>query len=290
MDLTVQNEYLRVSAETLGAQLRYIVSTDGTDYLWRGDDVFWSDRAPVLFPYVGRLTGGQYFYQGKYYPMTIHGFASAAQFRAEQISAAEMRFHLEHSPETMAIYPFCFRFTISYRLEENRLIQTYTVTNTGTGNQYFGIGSHHGFNVPLTPGFSFEDYTLTFDSDAAPVRLDLSPDCFPTGAQLPFPLEDHTLPLRHDLFDRDAIVLGQPGSSIRLGSSKDTHSVTVEYHGIPYLALWHTPKTQAPYVCIEPWFSLPSRKDVLEDLRSQPSLLLLEPGATHTSTLRFTFT
>lgn len=290
MELTIQNEHLRVAAETLGAQLQYIRGIDGTEYLWQGNAAFWKDRAPVLFPYVARLTGGQYIYKGKYYSMSIHGFAAASEFRAEQIDSAEMRFHLLSSPETLQMYPFPFHFTVSYRLEQNCLIQTYTVMNTGTETQYFGIGSHHGFNVPLAPDLSFEDYALQFEPDAKPVQLGLSPDCFITGADVPFSLTNGALPLTHDLFDLDAIVLAQTGGSIRLCSLLDPHSVTVDYQGTPYLALWHTPKTQAGYVCIEPWFSLPSRKGVVEDLANQPSLLSLEPGACHISTLCFTFT
>ncbi len=290
MELTIQNQHLRVAAEPLGAQLCYIRGTDGTEYLWLGDEAIWKDRAPVLFPYVGRLTGGKYIHNGKHYPMTIHGFASGAEFQGEQVSQTEMRFHLPSTPETLKIYPFDFHFTVSYRLEGNCLIQTYTVINNGAEIQYFGIGSHQGFNVPLTGGLSFEDYTLTFDPDARLIQLDLSDDCFPTGGEAPFLPENNILPLHHGLFDRDAIVLRQPGRSVRLSSTKDTHSITVDYTGTPYLSLWHMPHMPAPYVCIEPWFSLPSRKGITEDLAKQPSLLSLAPGDTHTSTLRFTFT
>lgn len=290
MTLTIQNERLYVEAETQGAQLCRIRGSDGTEYLWQGDPAVWEDRAPVLFPYVGRLTQGRYLYDGKSYPMTIHGFASASEFQAEQVSSTEMRFHLFSSPETRQQYPFDFHFTVSFCLEENTLIQTYTVTNTGMHTQYFGLGSHPGFNVPLTPGLSFEDYSLIFDRDAQPVRLAFSPDCFLADGDAPFCIENNTIPLRHALFDQDAIVLRQPGSSIRLCSPLDHHSVTVDYQGTPYLSLWHMPFTQAGYVCIEPWFSLPSRKSIVEDLTTQPSLLSLQPGSTHVSTLRYTLT
>lgn len=289
MDLTIENQYLHVSAESRGAQLRYILGTDQTDYLWRGDNVFWQDRAPVLFPYVARLTNGQYTYKGNSYSMPIHGFASQAEFQAEQVSRTEMRFHLDSSPKTMEIYPFHFHFTVSYRLSENSLIQTYTVVNTGAETQYFGIGSHHGFNVPLAPGLTFEDYSLRFEPGTVPVRIGFSPDCFPDGRDVPYPLKEHTLSLDHHLFDNDAIVLKNAGGSVRLESPKDRHSVTVDYHGIPYLALWQAPGTKAPYLCIEPWCSLPSRKDVLEDLETQPSLIALSPGASYSTTLRFIF-
>ena len=45
-----------------------------------------------------------------------------------------------------------------------------------------------------------------------------------------------------------------------------------------YLGIWHWPKTEVPYVCIEPWSSLPSGKDIVEDLETQKNLISLEEG------------
>ena len=44
-----------------------------------------------------------------------------------------------------------------------------------------------------------------------------------------------------------------------------------------YLGIWHMPKTDAPYICIEPWYSLPSRKEVVEELETQLRLVSIEP-------------
>ena len=47
---------------------------------------------------------------------------------------------------------------------------------------------------------------------------------------------------------------------------------------MPYLGIWHMPRTDAPYVCIEPWSSLPSTKNQIAVLEQQPDLLTLAPG------------
>ena len=44
------------------------------------------------------------------------------------------------------------------------------------------------------------------------------------------------------------------------------------------------PKTDAPYICLEPWTSLPSRQDVVEDLEKQPDLIRLEPKNVYKTT------
>ena len=73
---------------------------------------------------------------------------------------------------------------------------------------YFGLGGHPGFNVPLEAGLSFEDYCLEFSEKANPSRVLFTDDCYRTGENVDYPLEDGVrIPLHHDLFDRDAIVL-----------------------------------------------------------------------------------
>ena len=49
--------------------------------------------------------------------------------------------------------------------------------------------------------------------------------------------------------------------------------VTVSYPDFRYLGFWHKPKTDAPYVCVEPWTSLPSREGIVEDLSLQSDRL-----------------
>lgn len=288
MDYTITNGTLTVSAETLGAQLKEIRGAGGAQYLWPGQADIWGDRAPVLFPYVARLTGGKYTYRGKSYSLPIHGFASGTEFACEA-GEEELRFTLCDTPETRACYPFPFRFTVAYRLAGNTLTQEYIVENTGEETMWFGLGAHPGFRVPLEEGLDFTDYCLEFVPDVSPVRVGFTPQCFLSGEDTPYPLEQGRLPLRHDLFDQDAIVLRDCGSQVTLRSAKGKRAVKAEFAGIPFLGIWHQPNMAAPYVCIEPWCSLPSRQDVVEDLETQPTLLSLPAGERYVASVRFTF-
>jgi galactose mutarotase-like enzyme len=80
------------------------------------------------------------------------------------------------------------------------------------------------------------------------------------------------------LFDDDAIVLKNAASGVCLCTDRDIKAIRVDYPGFPYLGIWHKPKTDAPYVCIEPWTSLPSRKGIVEDIAIQPGLIHLASG------------
>lgn len=287
--ITLKNEKMTVVIDELGAQLQSVKDADGTEYLWQADDpAIWADRAPNLFPYIARLTQKQYTFEGKTYYMGSHGFAKDTVFQAAQDATDHAVFRMTDSEETRAQYPFAFALAIEYTLCGNQLKINCRVENRDSKTMYFGIGGHPGFRVPLEEGVAFEDYYLEFDDAAETLRVGMSPDCYVTEQDTPFEMEGGVqLPLRHDLFDDDAIILTQMSKGVTLKSDKAGKALRVVYPEMRYLGIWHRPFTEAAYVCIEPWSSLPSRKDLIEDLSTQPSLLSLEPGACYTNEYYF---
>lgn len=274
---TIRNDALTVQVSSTGAQLMSILGADGTQYLWQGDPKYWPDRSLTIFPYVARLTEGRYLYHGKTYHMPIHGFGPTSEFHLSEQERTYLTLCLESSPETYQMYPFRFLFALRFFLEGSALRVETRVENRDEKPMYFGLGGHPGINVPLEDGLSFEDYRLEFPP-CAPRRVEFTKECFITGREAPFLLESNTLPLCHSLFDDDAIVLkGIPGR-VTLKSPKGSHGVTLNASDFPIFGFWHMPKTGAPYLCLEPWTSLPSRQDVVEDLEKQKDLLRLEPG------------
>ena len=285
----IQNEVLTVTASELGAQLQSVRTADGTEYLWQGDERYWKNRAPNLFPYVARLWKGKYSLDGKSYGMAIHGFAPYCRFVLSEQDEQRMVFELRDSEEIYAQYPRRFVFRIIYALDQNTLNITYEVVNRGEQTMYFGLGGHPGFNVPLEEGLKFEDYRLRFAEPCKPVRVGFTEDCFVNGQDSAYPLEqDSILPLRHDLFDEDAIVLKQMAHEVTLEAPDSARSVTVSFPDMPILGVWHKPKTDAPYVCIEPWVSLPAKDGAIAALEEQEDLIRLESGKTYSNTWSIT--
>lgn len=282
MEHSIQNEFFKVTVSQKGAELQSIRSADGTEYLWQGDPAFWEGRAPTLFPYVGRLTRESYTYDNKLYHMEIHGFAPNAQFRLTRLEPSRMGLLLSDSAETLEKYPFHFAFEVEYALEGNRLTVTYRVENRDSKTMYFGLGGHPGFRVPLEPGKKFDDYYLEFAEPCLPDQVQFSEACFITGEETPFPLEnDRILRLRHDMFDHDALFFKKTAGEVKLCCDGGKRSVTMGFPGLPVLGIWHWPHTEAPYVCIEPWSSLPSKQDEVTDLQGQKDLISLEAGETY---------
>lgn len=274
----LSNEFLELKVNSLGAEMNGIRSCYGTDFLWNGDEKYWKQHAPNLFPYVGRLTEGTYTLNGKTYSMIIHGFAKVSEFEPKEEKDA-LVFHLSDSEETRQSYPFAFDFDVTYRLKGWNIEITYEVTNRGDEVMPFGLGGHPAFRVPLAEGTGFDDYYLEFSRECHPDQVIYSPECHPVGKEVPFPLKDgKILELHHDMFDNDAIVLKHMADTVTLKSDKTPRSVTVRYPQMHYLGFWHTVRTDAPFVCIEPWVSLASRQGMVENLDCQSDLIRLWPG------------
>lgn len=276
---TIQNERLTVQVSDEGAELQSILSSDGIQYLWQGDPEIWRGHGPNIFPYVARLTDGRYTLGGKTYEMKIHGLIKYSTLFVEESSGTDITFRLDSNEETKKHYPADFTYRIRYALDGNRLDVTLLVDNRGSERMYFGIGGHPGFNVPLDQGLEFEDYYLEFSHECHPTKIGFTGDCFLDDENAVCPLEgNRRIRLHHDLFDNDAVVLEHVDHRVSIRSDKGRHAVTVSFPDFRYVGFWHAVRKEAPYVCIEPWSSLPSRKGIVEDLSQQADLIRLEPG------------
>ena len=292
MIYTISNDKLTVQVNSQGAQLWSVkTNCDDCEYLWQGDAAYWAMRATVLFPICGRLFGGKYTWEGKEYEMVIHGIVKNAEFRLVNQGPNFIILEKTADEETRAAYPFDFKLRLSYRLEGLTLHEYAEITNTGKGDLPFSFGGHPGFNVPMNGIGNFTDYYLEFSSATEPKRLLFSPTCFLNGRDEPLPLENgRTLPLRHDLFDDDAIFIRQMADSVTLKSKCTTKSVTLTYPGFRFLGFWHKPKTEAPYVCIEPWYGIPSTDGTVDDFSHKQAMDLLPAGTSQTLTFSIRIT
>ena len=278
MNYTLTSSQAKAVISSKGGELLSFQSDDGLEYVWQGDPAYWASRAPHLFPYVGRLTDGQYIMDNEKHPLGIHGFFRFQELNLGSQSENSVVLSLVPSQELLEQYDRNFKVILSYELQGSTLKISFQVENLDTRNMYFGYGGHPGFRVPLDDALSFQDYDLAFSEKCQPVSIGMSPSCYVQGNDLPLSLvNDQILPLEHSLFDNDAIIMRNMASAISLKTSKNPHGVTVSYPQMPYLGLWHKPHSDALYVCIEPWVSLPSRQDVVETFEEKHDMIVLAP-------------
>lgn len=284
MNYTISNDQIEVTVSDVGAELMSIKSLkDGTEFLWQGDPAFWAGRAYNLFPICGRLAEGKYTFRGETYEMNLHGFVRKSTLDATVLARDKIDFGLRSDERTKAMYPFDFEYHICYSLVGSTVKMEISVINHTDSTMPFALGGHPGFNVPLAGAGAFEDWRLEFCPECEPVHVVLSDACLTTEERKPFPLEDgKILRLRHDLFDHDAVVLAGTSHRVSLKSDLSPHSVTVEVpDAMKYLGIWHAPKKEAPYVCIEPWTSLPAYDGRVDDLETKEDMFELSPLASY---------
>ena len=169
---------------------------------------------------------------------------------------------------------------MSYILDGGRLRTVYEVYNSGNGELIFALGGHPGFNVPLNSGDCFEDYRLEFSKPTYGVKkLAMSETCYTLPDYEDFPLENgYIIPLRHNMFDHDAIFLSETSGEVTLKSKNGGKSVCVSYPDMKYIGFWHKPYTEAPFVCIEPWTSVPAYDSVIDKLETKRDMIHLKSG------------
>ncbi len=281
MIYTIQNDHLTIQINDFGAELWSIQDNEQTEFLWQGDETYWKGRSPVLFPYVGRLTQNSYLYQNKKYSMKNHGFARNSLFSLVFQEKNKIQFSLKNSSETISQYPFLFEFFITYELHQNTLSIQYEVKNQSQETMFFGLGAHPGFSLPFTPHSKFEDYFLEFKNPSQPLQIGMNADCFRTKKEFSYPLTNNKIPLSHSLFDDDAIILKNISTTVSLKSRTSSKYISLSYPQMKYLGIWHKPKTKAPYLCIEPWISLPSFENEITDLKLQKDLISLDCSSSY---------
>lgn len=280
--ICLENAAFLAMISEIGGRLQSIYNKDvKLEYLWQGDPTYWKGTAPNLFPIIGRLFESRYTLDGKSYDIRMHGFLSGLPMKVLSYQRDAVLLAAEDDAQTRAVYPYRFRVLLSYALDGGCIKICFTVENHSDTCIYFGIGGHPGFRVPLEKEGSFSDYYLSFGAPCRPNLVELSSNVLCTGRRMPYPLvNDEILPLRHKLFTHDAIVLADAARSVTLHTDTGAHGVRVDYPQMPYIAFWHTPGTDAPFLCIEPWSMLPGRENVVEELPHMADICHAEPNGT----------
>lgn len=160
---------------------------------------------PVLFP-PGRIDQGEFTFEGQRYSLPVneparnnhlHGIAMRRSWQVTALDdeSVTLRLRADHTLPESAGFPFDFEFTLNYRLQPNRILQTLTVTNHGPQNLPCNIGFHTMFQG-----------VESFHLDSTGKRWEiLPPRMLPTGRIINQPQLDP----RQELYPLRQILSGQ---------------------------------------------------------------------------------
>ena len=281
MEYTLKNKKLTVVFESKGATLHSIKDNDGVEYLWEGNPEYWSGQAPVLFPICGSIRDDKaQIGNRKQTNMPRHGVVRKKEFKCVEQTENSILFEIESNEEMLAQYPYEFKLGINYILEGKKITTRYIIENKDKEIMPFQIGGHPGFHCPLYKVESYEDYELVFEQkETCTVPTPVTE----TGLidmehRSEFLKDTDTLPLKHDLFSVDAVILDQLKSrAVTLKSKKHNKGIRIDFNQFPYLILWSTAK-EADFVALEPWIGLSTCSDEGDKFEEKRNIQYAQAG------------
>lgn len=274
----ITSALLSAEISTLGAELQTLTMADGRALQWNGDPAVWRGRAPILFPVIGLLEGGQYRLEGKRYAMPKHGFARDSIFEIASSSMQSVTFRLSASPATRVLYPFDFQLDVDFALIDRTLTLSAVIANHGAAPMPASFGFHPALRWPLPFGQPRASHRIRFaKAETAPVRR-IDRNGFLKPAPVASPVVGDTLALRDDLFTDDALIFDQLSSrSVHYGATVGPQ-LHVRFADFPTLGVWTKPG--ADFICIEPWHGFSDPVGFTGDIRDKPGIFEVAPGAT----------
>jgi galactose mutarotase-like enzyme len=274
--ITIRSTGLSATIDPMGAQLSALRDAAGRDLQWGGDPAVWAGRAPILFPIVGMLVGGQYRSGGKTYALPRHGFARNRRFAVAQCGPDSATFRLTADAQTLAVYPFEFELDVNFVVEDATLAVSSWIRNCGETDMPASLGYHPAFVWPLPYGESRAAHFIEFETDEpAPIRC-LDGNGLLKPQPLATPVANRRLNLRDELFGADALIFDQLRSrSVTYGSEVGPR-IAVSFPGVPYLGVWSKPG--ANFVCIEPWQGITDPEGFSGELKDKPGSVIVPPG------------
>ena len=290
MDLIIENEYLKVTVTTSGAQIKSVLrKDDGTEHIWQADPAVWGYHAPILFPYAGKVKNGIITVNGKDYDGSRqHGFARNLEHTPVFHNDSSIVLELQESPETLVLWPYCFCLTSTFTLEGDTLHHTLTVENHNEEAMPFGIGYHPAFAIPFDDRHTYEDYELRFDSVESPICLEqigglIGEKHYYLGKNI------QSIAVDQHLFDNDShCMTGLSSRTLGLYEKDSGRAVVCSIGSVPYVLIWSKPGVPH-FVCIEPWNSLPSPVESSTEWSEKPAAAILDPGDDWSTTLSMSF-
>ena len=289
-EFSIENEYLKVTVTTWGAQIKSVIrKCDNVEHIWQADPAVWGYHTPILFPYAGKVVDGKIEAKGNTYEAGQHGFARCMEHDFVEQTGDTIVLELCTDEETYAKFPYEFRLISTFTLENDTLHHTLTVENLDEGQLPFGIGYHPAFAVPFDDRHAATDYELRFSETESPICM----NCLPTGLVQ----KDHyclgsnirTIPLDEKLFANDShCMVNLQSATLGLYEKGSGRGVVCSIEEFPYTLLWSKPG-MPKFVCIEPWHSLPSFAGSSRKWEDKPAAAILNPGEAWSTTLRMSF-
>lgn len=191
---------------------------------------------PFLFPIFGRLQDGKYTWNGTEYTMAIHGFGHTSSWEVVAQGDSMLRLVLEANESTLFQYPFRFRVTLEFTLEQGALTIRQTYENLDVKPMPYNYGFHPYFLTEALENLRVETTADTFFD-------------FAVGGKV-FGHGSVSLSMPEGTSETGAAFMGVHGPTI-LHNDKDQKRLTMEFdESFHTHVLWS--QAGKKFLCVEP--------------------------------------
>lgn len=254
MIYTIENDKVRASISTHGAELQSLYSKDyEREYMWQAAPETWPNHSLLLFPACGRVANSRMTVKGREYPLMMHGFAKDSEFEVLESTDTSLSLVLRANESTKKVFPYDFRFVVTFYLEGDTVYQKFNVINDGEDRMYFSLGAHPGFFCPIVLGERADRYVMRFDRPQNIKEFVKDPSTWLLTHERTTFLDGTDVPISDSFFDNGPMVLENVhANSVTLLSLESGRFVEMGIKDFPFMCLWGK-GGRMQIICIEPW-------------------------------------
>lgn len=281
--ITISNQELCVVISPKGAELQSVKDNKtGLELLWQGDARWWSRRSPLLFPIVGGMWDGVCRIDGREVKMPKHGFMRDRMWRTVSVQDESVRMEYVSTVADFAIFPYCFKLAITYRLDGAKVVADIEVKNTGGADLWFQFGGHPAIALPDWCEENEVDGYLRLEGDAQYVLRACEQGCLAPD-HYPVPTNDLGLvPLSVATFANEALIFENKQIGAVTVMNREGKAFARVESGAPAWLIWNQQGVHTPFVCLEPWYGLPDHEHFGGSVEERPYINRALPGQTWT--------
>ncbi|MCL2522710.1 MAG: hypothetical protein FWE36_07635 [Erysipelotrichales bacterium] len=283
MQYRLKNNLLEATVQTKGAELKSLKYKN--QELLLNDDAHWNYTSPFLFPIIGKLKNDYTFINNQEYKIPKHGLIRTADFVLEEQKNNLLRFSFTSPDEMLTLYPFKFKFTVTYFLDKRNLSTVLKVENLSADMMYFNLGLHPAFS---TSAFNnkFQDYAVIFEKKETMKLPVIESNGTLNFAKVSKIVQNQDyLPLTYQDYENDALVYKNLKSRKVTLESKN-YLIDFNFKNFSSLGIWT--KVDAPFICLEPWIGHGDKTESDNQFMDKDDLVSLKPNKA--KSFEFTFT
>lgn len=233
MEFKLKNEKIEMTVSSMAAEIISLRDENNREIVWDRKKEYWHNCNPILFPIVGPLKDNQYTFNDKNYTLTQHGFLRRSQFKFEEVKKDEITLSFTSDEESKKLYPFDFKITVNYHLDDKKVILSYKIDNLSDKDLPFEIGFHPAFNCPNIYDENFKNWYVKFEKEEEFGQIISLSEIIN---------EEKNQTFYHHQLNSNYVDVTDGTKGIRVGID-----------GYTTLGFWHK-CPQADFICIEPQF------------------------------------